>query len=171
MTRSRSAPELVYFEDRGSVFDAPIDVLWDYILTDREFHPKAHRGSLRNMKWKDISEITGEGSCEVVRGGKWTRIEFRATNIRPLVRINEEFAGRYAGLKMVLLYTPKGRRTAVDVFVLAPKEVAEEIRETLARTFDEDVSALRQFLHSRRSVGARSNGHQAAENTEEGSEP
>lgn len=152
MPRKRRASEFVYFWDRGSVYDAPVDALWDFILTDRTFHPKAHRNSLRNMKWKDISEITGEGSCEVVRGGKWTKMRFRATNIRPFVRINEEFAGRYAGLKMILLYTPKGKQTAVDVFVLSPKRVAEEIRKTLARAFDEDVPALREFLRSHESV-------------------
>lgn len=153
MPQKRRGSELVYFEDKGSVYDAPVDILWDFVMVDREFHPKAHQESLRNMRWKDISEITGEGSCEVLRGGKWTKIRFRATSIRPIVRIHEEFAGRSAGLKMVLLYTPKGRRTAVDVFVLAPKEVAEEIRASLAQAFDEDASALRRFLRSRAPSG------------------
>lgn len=154
--RKRKEADLVYFEDRGSVYDAPIDVLWDF-LRDNEFHPKAHQDSLRNMKWRDLSEITGEGSCEVVRGGKWTKIRFRVTSIRPFVRINEEFAGRYAGLKFALLYIPKGERTGVDVFVTSPKEVADEIRRTLAKAFDEDVPALSEFVRSRRKNARRSN--------------
>jgi len=152
MPQKRKEAELVYFEDRGSVIDAPIGVLWEYMLTDNKFHSKAHHNSLRNFKWKDVSEITGEGSCEVVRDGKWTKERFRLTTIRPFVRIHENFAGRYAGQKMVFLYTPKGKRTAVDVFVLTPKHVAEETRRTLANAHEEDVPMIREFLRSRKAV-------------------
>jgi hypothetical protein len=148
--RRRKEAELVYFEDRGSVYDAPIDVVWDYILKDNDYHSKAHHTSLRNMKWKDLNEITGEGTCEVVRGGKWSKMKFRLTTIPPFVRISEEFAGRYAGQKMVFLYTPKGRRTAIDVFVLTPKEVAEETRRSLAQAHEEDVPMVRAFSRSRK---------------------
>ncbi len=153
MPQKRKGAELVYFEDRGTVLDAPIDVVWDYMLTDNEFHSKAHHTTLRNMKWKDINEITGEGTCEVVRGGKWDKMRFRMTTIRPFVRIQEEFAGRYAGQKMVYLYTAKGRnKTAIDVFVYTPKGVAKEIRQTLAQAHEEDVPMLREFLRSRKAV-------------------
>ncbi|HYB03565.1 MAG TPA: hypothetical protein VED17_03825 [Nitrososphaerales archaeon] len=140
---------MVYFEDRGSVLDAPIDVIWDYILKDNDFHSRAHRTSLRNMKWKDLSKITGGGSCEVMRGGKWSKMRFRVTSIPPFVRISEEFAGRYAGQKMVFLYTPKGKRTGIDVFVLTPKEVAEETQRTLAQAHEEDAPMVRAFSRSR----------------------
>jgi len=141
---------MVYFEDRGSILDAPIDLVWDFILKDEEYHPKAHRNSLRNMKWKDVSEITGEGTCEVFRGGEWSKMEFRVTSIPPFVRIAEEFEGPYAGQKMVFLYTPKGRRTAIDVFVLAPRKVAEETRRTLAQAHVEDIPMLRAYSRSRK---------------------
>jgi hypothetical protein len=149
--RRRKEAELVYFEDRGSVYDAPIDVLWEYILKDNDYHSKAHQTSLRNMKWKDLSEITGEGTCEVVRGGKWTKMRFRLTTIPPFIRVTEEFTGPYAGLKMALLYTPKGKRTAVDVFVLAPRNVAEEMRRSLAQAHEEDAPMVRAFLRNRKS--------------------
>ncbi len=143
--------QMVYFEDRGTVLDAPIDVVWDFVMKDNEFHPKAHQNSVRNMKWKDLNEITGEGTCEVVRGGKWTKMKFRMTTIPPYVRISEEFGGRYAGQKMVFLYTPKGRnKTAVDVFVYTPKRVAKEIRATLAEAHEEDVPMLREFARKQR---------------------
>ena len=64
---------MVFFTDRGGLIDAPIDVVWDYILRDKEFHPKAHRGSLRNLKLKKLSEMTDLVSCEVFRGGRWTK--------------------------------------------------------------------------------------------------
>lgn len=146
----KDSQKMVYFEDRRSILDAPIDVVWEFMLTDNDFHSKAHHNSLRNMKWKDLSEITGEGTCEVVRGGKWSRMRFRVTSIPPFVRISEEFAGRYGGTKMVFLYTPKGKRTVIDVFVLTPKEVEEEIRQTLVQAHEEDVPMLREFLRSRK---------------------
>jgi hypothetical protein len=147
---TRNSGEMIYFEDRGSVLDAPIDVVWDFILKDNVYHPRAHTG-LRNMKWKDVNEITGEGTCEVMRGGKWRKMKFRITTIPPYVRIVEEFGGRYAGQKFVLLYTPKGRnKTAVDVFVYTRKRVAEEMRETLANAHEEDVPMLREFARKQR---------------------
>lgn len=152
MPRKRRGARFVYFEDRGSVLDAPLDVVWEFMLTDNEFHPKAHHDSLRNMEWKGLNELTGEGTCEVVRGGKWRKMRFRITAIPPFVRISEEFGGQYDGQKMVFLYTPKGKRTAVDVFVLTRKEVAEETRRTLAQAHEEDVPMLREFLSSRKSV-------------------
>ena len=147
---ARDSADFVNFEDKGSTYDAPIDVLWDFIMNDNEFHPQAHRESLRNMKWKQVNEITGEATCEVLRGGRWTKMEARITTIPPLARISEEFAGAYAGLKMVFLYTPKGNKTGIDVYVRAPKAVADELRETLAKAFQEDIPMLRAFAHKRR---------------------
>jgi len=125
--------------------DVPIDVVWDFMVTENKFHKKAHYSSLRNMKWKNISDITGAGTCEVMRGGRWSKMKFRVTSIRPFVRIVEEFEGPYAGQKMVFLYTPKGKRTGIDVFVIAPKALVREIHDTLANAHEEDVPALTAF--------------------------
>jgi len=137
--------KLVFFTDRGGVFDAPLDVVWDYILHDEEFHPRAHRDSLRKFKVKKLSEVTDLASCEVFRGGRWTKMTARSTTIPPLARIHEELKGPYAGTKMILLYTPKGKRTGIDVFGLIPKELEKENRRTLAKTFREDTPMVRAF--------------------------
>jgi len=50
--KRRKEAELVYFEDRGSVLDARIDAVWDFILEDADYHPKAHHNSLHDVKWK-----------------------------------------------------------------------------------------------------------------------
>src|SRR3989442_15707558 len=104
----------VYFEDPGSVFDAPLEMVWDYILHDDEFHPQAHKDSLRNFKWKDVNEIAGMASCEVHRAGRWMKMTSRITTIPPVARIDEELTRRFAGSKIVLLYTPKGKRTGIE---------------------------------------------------------
>ena len=158
MPSGKRSKELVYFEDRGGVYDAPIDVVWDYIVSHNEYHAKAHHATLRNMKWKDINEITGEGTCEVMRGGRFTKMRFRLTTVPPFVRIVEEFEGRYAGQKMVLLYTPKGKKTGIDVFVLTPKEVAAEMRETLANSHNEDVPMIRAFARRKSRIRADKSG-------------
>lgn len=152
MSRNRKDSDFVYFEDRGTVLDAPIDAVWDFWLTDNEFHTKAHKKTLRNMKWKELNDITGEGNCEVIRGGKWTKMRFRMTVVPPLVRVQEEIGGRRDGQKMVWVYAPKGKRTVVDVFVHTRKEVAGEIRQTLIEAHEEDVPALREFMRARRRV-------------------
>ncbi len=152
MPHKRKGKKFVYFEDRGTVLDATLDEVWDFMLTDREFHPRAHRNSLRRMRWRDVSGITGEGACEVRRGGRWTKMRFRVTTIRPFIRVSEEFGGRYDGQKMVFLYSPRGRKTVVDVFVLAPEGLEEEIRQTLVEAHEEDLPMLREFLSSRKGV-------------------
>jgi hypothetical protein len=150
LSKKKKGEKMVYFEDRGSILDAPIDVVWDFMLTDNEFHNKAHHVSLRNMKWKDTSEITGAGTCEVMRGGRWSKMKFRVTSIRPFVRISEEFGGPYDGQKLVFLYTPKGKRTGIDVFVITPKTFAKETRDTLANAHEEDIPALRAFARQQK---------------------
>ena len=145
----------LYFRDTGSVYDAPLEAVWDFILHDEEFHPQAHRGSLRNFKWKDVNEITGVASYEVQRAGRWTKKTSRLTTIRPVARIQEELTGRYAGSKIVYLYTPKGERTGIDVFAelasdtLSPEELENEWRQTLTNSFNEDVPWLRKFVRKR----------------------
>jgi hypothetical protein len=141
---------MVYFEDRGSVLDAPIDVVWDYILNDHEYHPKAHHASLRDLKWNNMNEITSIATCEVVRGGKWSQMKARITTIAPLARITEELEGPYAGQKMVYLYTPEENKTRIDVFGFTPKEVERETKQTLAKAFKEDVPMLRKFAGKRK---------------------
>jgi hypothetical protein len=139
----------VFFTDRGGVLDAPIDDVWDYILHDEEFHPQAHRGSLRKLKLKKLSEVSDLVSCEVFRG-RWTKMTSRLTTIPPLARIHEELKGPYAGTKMIFLYTPKGKRTGIDVFGLVPKDLEKENRRTLAKAHQEDAPMVRAFAKKRR---------------------
>ncbi len=150
--KAKDPKDFVYFEDKGSVLDAPIGVVWDFMLNDEEFHPQAHSKSLRNMKWKKIDERTGLADCEVVRGGRWMKLKVRLTTIPPFVRITEDLEGSYAGSKMVFIYTPKGKKTGIDVYVLAPKALADEMRGMLAQAFREDVPMLRAFARKKRQM-------------------
>lgn len=146
----KKEPDLVYFEDRGTVYDAPIDALWEFMVDDGVFHPKAHRSTLRKMKWKQLNDITGGGTCEVLRGGKWDKMDFRMTTVAPLVRVQEDFAGSHAGQKVVYLYTPRGKRTTVDVFGWAPRAVAEDFQTSLVNAYEEDLPWLKAFMRARK---------------------
>lgn len=144
-------PGMIYFADRGTVLDAPIEVVWDFIEKDEEFHPKAHRATLRNFESRDLSEVTRLIHCETRRGGRWRKQVTRQTSIRPALRVNERLEGPYAGSKMVWLYTPRGAKTVVDVLCymrpseLTPEEVEHEWLSILAKSRAEDVPWLRRF--------------------------
>ncbi len=151
--RGIPSPEMTYFEDRGTVYDAPIEVLWDFMEKDEEFHPKAHSTSLRNFEAKELSEVTSLVRCEVQDGGgQWRKMVARITSIRPAARVNEELEGPYAGSKTVYLYSPRGRKTAVDVLFymrsseLTPEEIRRDRLKTHANAFAEDVPYLRRFV-------------------------
>jgi hypothetical protein len=149
--RQRPSPSMTYFEDRGTVLDAPLEVVWDFIEKDEEFHPKAHGPTLRNFESKELSEVTRLIHCEVLWGGHWRKMVTRFTSIRPAVRINEWLEGPYAGSKFVLLYSPRGRRTAVDILCymhsseLSPEEIKRETLGTFAKSHAEDLPYLRRF--------------------------
>ena len=156
---AKVGPSLVFFEDRGTVYDAPLEVVWDFMLKDETFHPQAHTTSLRNFEGKPLSDVTNLITCEVRKGGKWRRLVSRLTTIRPAVRIAEELEGPYAGSKMVFVYTPRGSRTIVDVLCymrsleLTPEQIEVDTRRTLANAFREDAPWFRKYARSRKSKG------------------
>jgi hypothetical protein len=152
---------MTYVEDRGTLLDAPLEIVWDFMQGDKEFHPRAHATTLRNIKWKDLSEVTGIIRCEVDDGDGWRKMVARLTTIRPAVRIVEELEGPYAGTKMVFLYTPRGRKTAVDVLCymrsseLSPREIRQKQLRALASAHAEDVPYLRRFARKQSLVQRR----------------
>ena len=150
----RSASELVYFEDRGTVYDGPLDVVWDFIMKDETFHPQAHTGVVRNFKSKALSDVTEVLSWETLEGRKWHARSARFTTIRPALRIQEDLDGPYAGSTKVFVYSPRGPRTVVDVLCymrspkLTPRQIEVDFRKTLAGAYREDVPWFRKYVRS-----------------------
>jgi hypothetical protein len=147
----RPSPVLTYIEDRGTVYDVPLEVLWDFMKKDEEFHPRAHAATLRNMEVEELSEITSRIGYELQWRSRWRKMVSRLTEIRPAVRIDEELVGPFAGSKKVFLYSPRGSRTSVDVLCymqsseLSPKEVERVTLDDLAKNHAEDEPYLRRF--------------------------
>ena len=155
-----SSSQLVYLEDRGAVYDAPIDVVWDFWLKDETFHPKAHRSKVRNFEQKQLSEVSTLLTYEQRDGARWSKRACRMTVIPPAVRVQEDLEGPYAGSTKVFLYTPKAGKTVVDVLAylrsseLTPKEIEAETRKTFADAFREDLPWFRKYVKARNAAAA-----------------
>jgi hypothetical protein len=159
----RTAPSSrrTYVEDRGAVYDAPLEVVWDFMEKDETFHPQAHTAEVRNFEGHALSEVTTLLSYERRNGVRWEKMVCRMTTLRPAVRIQEDLDGPYAGSTTVFLYTPRGERTVVDVFgyvrssELTPAEIRRDRKRTWARACAEDLPYFRRFARQHPSVRAK----------------
>jgi hypothetical protein len=157
--RKALSPRVTYVEDRGAVYEAPVEVVWDF-MEDEEFHPRAHTADVRNFEAKALSEVTTLLSYERRKGDRWDKLVCRMTVIRPAVRIQEDLDGPYAGSKTVFLYTPVGERTVVDVFgyvqssELTAVEIKRDRKTTWAKAYSEDLPYFRRFAKQHPSVQA-----------------
>jgi hypothetical protein len=148
---------VTYVEDKGAVYEAPLEVVWDF-MNDEVFHPKAHTADVRNFKAKRLSEVSTLISYEMRRGKRWEKMACRMTTVRPAVRIQEDFKGRFAGSTTVFLYTSQGKRTTVDVFgyvptsEMTPAEIRKARKKMWASAYSEDLPYFRQFAKQHPSV-------------------
>jgi len=149
-------PGWLYIEDRGAVYAAPLDVVWDFWARDEKFHPKAHRGEVRNFVDQKLSEVTTLISYEKREGTEWRKLSCRMTIIPPAVRVQEDLDGPYAGSTTVFLYTPKGSKTIVDVLTfrrsseMTPKQIESDTRRMFANAYREDLPWFRKYVRSRK---------------------
>jgi hypothetical protein len=140
---------MVFIKDEGSVFDAPIDVVWAYQDSGKD-HDAVHK-TTRNGTFEKVSAITFIYAAERNFRGKWAPDRFRITVIPPVSMIMEWLEGPLAGSKFMYVYTPKGNKTGIDVYgeftskTLPPDEVEAAAREWLASEFEADAPAVRAF--------------------------
>ena len=157
-THRPSPPRLVYFEDLGGVYDAPIEVVWDFMEKDEEFHPKAHKSTVRNFKSKRLSEISIILRWEQREGPRWRKKFARMTEVRPSVRILEEIEGPDAGSQTVHIYRPKGNSTVVDVLsyrrstIDSPGQIRKKWLRKFASAYREDLPYFRAYARKVRSA-------------------
>jgi hypothetical protein len=157
---SSGRPTVTYVEDRGAVYDAPLEVVWDF-MSDDTFHPLAHTADVRNFKAKRLSEVSTLLSYEKREGNRWEKKVCRMTTVRPAVRIQEDLNGPYAGSTTVFLYTSQGKRTVVDVFgygttaKMTPSEFRKGRKKMWGNAYSEDLPYFRRFAEQHRSVRAK----------------
>ena len=145
---------MVYIRDEGSVFDAPIDVVWSYILGG-EGHDSAHT-TTRNPKFAKVSDITLLYTSERLLRGKWAADQMRISMFPPVAVVTEWIEGVLAGSKLVYVYSPDGHRTRIDVYgefvspTLSAQEVEATAREFLDTEFAADAPAVKAHAQKRK---------------------
>jgi hypothetical protein len=105
---------MVYFEDTGTIVDAPVAFVWDYL--ESEHHGPAHSKNARNFQVKETVGSTAVVSAERYLNGKWSTFVSKSSDFAPFCVCNEEIEGDFAGTKFVILYRPQGLQTRIDVY-------------------------------------------------------
>ncbi len=103
---------MVFVRDEGSVFDAPLSVVWDYFGSGQE-HSDAHRH--RSVERQRVSENTGRYAWTQDFLGHPSRFVMQWTSFAPLGLGYEVLEGPFAGSRFFLVYEPMGAKTRVDV--------------------------------------------------------
>lgn len=149
----------VFIEDRGSLFDAPLDIVWQYLFSGEE-HDRVHK-STRNPSFKPLSKTSFIYSSERNMGGDWIRESLRLSVFPPLGIATEMLEGPFAGSKMFYLYSPRGNKTQIDVFgefsskTIGPQDLEQTVRKFLETEFSEDSPAIRVFANNKKSTDNR----------------
>ena len=140
---------MVYFEDTGTVIDAPVWFVWDYL--ESEHHGPAHSRSARNFEVRETVGTTTLISAERYLNGRWSKFVSRSSDFAPFCVCNEEVEGDFAGTKFVLLYRPKGSQTCVDVYgdiqsaVFAPDEAKTTFLRLLENAYLDDAAVISEL--------------------------
>jgi len=136
-------------DEEGSLYDAPVDVVWKY-LQHPEAHGNAHHNS-RNRAMKPLTDNSFIVSWEQNMNGNWVKIANKITVYPPLGMAAEALEGPLAGSKMFTVYTPRGPKTEVSVHgdmqssMLPPAQIEPMVRAAWETAFTEDSAGIREF--------------------------
>lgn len=145
---------MVHVRDEGATFDAPVEVVWEY-LNSGPTHGQAHK-LIRNRTAQPVGENAMIATMERNWNGQWVKVVSRMTRLPPLGLVQEFLEGPLAGSKAVLVYSPQGKKTRVDVYgeftspTIPEKDVKQAALQWLAESFDEDAPAVRAFATSKK---------------------
>jgi hypothetical protein len=137
---------MVFFEDKGAILDASIEEVWKYLYSEQ--HGPAHSKNARNFEVKETVGATSLVSAERRLHGQWSTFLSKSTDYPPLCIVNEEVEGEFAGTKFVIVYTPEGRVTRVDVYgdvqskIHPPDEARRLFLELLQGAYEDDVAQM-----------------------------
>ncbi|MCI4363245.1 MAG: hypothetical protein L3K13_02950 [Thermoplasmata archaeon] len=140
---------MVRIVDEGSQFDAPVDVVWKYMM-DGDAHAKVHK-TTRTTGFTPVTESTFVWSGDRESKGTWEKESIRMTALNPIALTHEWIEGPLKGSKAIHLYTPKGEKTQIDVYgeftssTIPPDHLERYVRELLAGDFSEDAPAIREY--------------------------
>ncbi len=150
---ARPVTGMVYVTDEGSLFDAPLDVVWEYLLEGKA-HDNVHQ-STRNGKFEPLTHSTFVYSSERRLGGHWEPESMRISVFQPVAIASVFLKGPFEGSKMVYVYQPRGKKTEIDVYgefrspSIPADRLVSEVETMLSTEFDEDAPAIQRFAISR----------------------
>jgi hypothetical protein len=140
---------MVFVADEGAIFDAPLDVVWEYIFGG-EGHDAAHKTTRGGtMKGLNKDPFVLRYHAERRYGTRWVPETMRITFFPPVATVQELLDGPMAGSKWTYVYSPRGGRTQVDVYGefrskrLSAARLKRQALAFLANEFDEDVPGVR----------------------------
>ncbi|MFY9716911.1 MAG: hypothetical protein WAK40_03120 [Thermoplasmata archaeon] len=136
---------MVFVRDEGSVIDAPLDVVWEFVGSG-DAHSEAHR----HRAWR---RERGEGnsgtySWEQEFAGGVARFTMHWVSYHPLGVAYDVLEGPFTGSRFFLYYTPLGARTGVSVVgeFLSPSipavRLESEVLRFFAVEFNQDHAAI-----------------------------
>ena len=140
---------MAHIEDLGSHFDAPIDLVWK-LITSEEDHGTSHTDR-RNIQGAPDGANAMRLTWEQDVGGQWVKVASRVTMVPPVATVVESIEGPLAGSKFVMLYTPNGAKTGVNVVgdfhspVIPPAQLEPMVLASLERAFNDDSAALKRM--------------------------
>ena len=144
---------MVFVQDEGSLFDAPIGIVWEYLL-EGAAHDGVHK-STRNGKFEPLTHSSFVYSAERYLNGAWVPESIRISVFQPVAIASVFLEGPFEGSKMVYVYKPKGTKTQIDVYgdfrspSIPPDQLEGMARAMLDTEYREDDPAIRRFASSK----------------------
>jgi hypothetical protein len=139
---------MVFIEDSGSHFEAPVDKIWTLIQAHGKDGAKIHPG-MKNMKLEMINDNTMINNYESDMKGKTIKNKIKITTYHPTGMAIEILEGPLAGSKFFNYLIPKGNRTGVTVVgefksnMMSDDQIKQSVLSYLDQVFNEDVAYLK----------------------------
>jgi hypothetical protein len=141
---------LVFIEDSGSFFEAPIDKIWKLAEAHNKELNKIHP-AMKNSKAEMVSENSNIVSYESDMQGQTIKSRIKITTYYPLGMAFEMLEGPLAGSKFFNYYIPKGNRTGVTVVgefkspIMSDEMTKQAVLSFFEHGFNEDVEYLKKM--------------------------
>lgn len=143
---------MVFVRDEGSLFEAPLDVVWEFVSSG-DGHSSAHRH--RKVDRRPLPGNSGQYSWEQEFDGAPTRFVMRWTAFPPVGIAYDVLEGPFTGSRFFLYYTPLGPRTGVTIVgefcspTLPVEEIPPAVDRFFALEFEQDHAAIRARIADR----------------------
>ncbi|HZY91869.1 MAG TPA: hypothetical protein VFG07_03720 [Thermoplasmata archaeon] len=140
---------MAHIEDRGSHFDAPIEIVWKFIQSPDD-HGRSHTNR-RNLQGEMDGPNGMKTSWEQNVQGNWVNVSNKVTMYPPVAMVIESQEGPLVGSKFLFYYTPKGAKTGIDVVgdfhskMIPPAQLEQMVLASLEEAFNEDSAAIRKM--------------------------